>query len=132
MLVYCDTVILIYFLEQTGVLQSKTTARLAAIRAAGDELAASDLTRLECRVGPIKRNDALLLARYDALFSKSDVRLVPLTGSVYDRAAEIRARNPFKLADAIHLAAAVEAGCGLFLTNDRKLTQFTDISVEVL
>ncbi len=36
------------------------------------------------------------------------------------------------LADALQLAAAVEGGCGLFLTNDRRLSGFPDIPVEVL
>lgn len=38
----------------------------------------------------------------------------------------------FKLPDALHLAAAIEHGCGLFLTNDAKLANCTDITVEVL
>jgi len=51
---------------------------------------------------------------------------------VFDRATVIRATNNFKLADSLHLAAAVEAGCDRFLTNDNRLSVFTDIAVEVL
>jgi predicted nucleic acid-binding protein len=36
------------------------------------------------------------------------------------------------LADAIHLAAAIETGCDVFLTNDNQLANFLDITVEVL
>ncbi len=35
-------------------------------------------------------------------------------------------------ADALHLVAAVEDGCGLLLTNDHRLSGFPDIPVEVL
>jgi hypothetical protein len=36
------------------------------------------------------------------------------------------------LADSLHLAAAVEAGCDRFLTNDTRLSAFTALPVEVL
>ena len=45
---------------------------------------------------------------------------------------ELRAQFAFKTADALHLAAAIEAGCGLFLTADTKLARCTSIPVEVL
>jgi hypothetical protein len=32
----------------------------------------------------------------------------------------------------LHLAAAIEAGCDRFLTNDNRLTTFPDLPVEVL
>ena len=34
--------------------------------------------------------------------------------------------------DSVHLAAAIEHGCGLFLTADAQLARCTAISVEVL
>ena len=37
-----------------------------------------------------------------------------------------------KLADALHLAAAIEFGCDEFLTNDNQLANFPDITVEEL
>jgi uncharacterized protein len=44
----------------------------------------------------------------------------------------IRAIQNYRLGDALHLAAAIESGCGLFLTNDHRLAGFPDIPVEVL
>jgi predicted nucleic acid-binding protein len=38
----------------------------------------------------------------------------------------------YGLANAFHLAAAVEFGCDVFLTNDNQLANFPDITVEVL
>jgi len=34
--------------------------------------------------------------------------------------------------DALNLAAAIECGCSVFLTNDTRLSRFPDIAVEVL
>ncbi len=81
---------------------------------------------------PIRLGDAVALADMEAFLNGSDVVRVPLPTSVYERACRIRAVHNYKLADALHLAAAVESGCGLFLTNDHRLSSFPDIPVEVL
>jgi uncharacterized protein len=131
MVIYCDSVILIYFLDTIGPLNVRTVAR-KALRAAGDTVAFSDLTRLECRVKPNKLGAVTTLADFDAFFGRPDVLLIPITPAAFDRATLIRAAHNFKLADSLHLAAAVEAGCERFLTNDTRLLAFTDIPVEVL
>ena len=66
------------------------------------------------------------------LFAQANVALAPITTAVFDRATLIRATHNFKLADCLHLAAAVEARCDRFLTNDVRLSAFTALPVEVL
>jgi predicted nucleic acid-binding protein len=129
---YVDSAIVIYFLERADAFHTRATNWLAVFQAAGDELAVSDLSRLECRVGPLKRGDALLLAKYDGFFNLPEVHRLPLTTAVYDRATAIRASYNFKTADTLHLAAAFEHGCASFLTNDARLSRFTGLAVEVL
>jgi hypothetical protein len=85
MLVYCDSCILIYYFDHMGPSNFRAANRLAAIAAAGDLLAASDLVRLECRVKPISIGDAVKLAVFDAFFARPDVRLAPITFMGYDR-----------------------------------------------
>ncbi len=132
MLVYCDSMILIYYLEHTGPFQVRAGNRLAALRSAGDQLVVSDLTRLECRVTPIRLADAVSLAKYDSFFGLADALRVPLTTAVYDRATLIRGHHGFRTLDAIHLAAAVQHRCDVFLTNDNRLHAFPDIAIEAL
>jgi predicted nucleic acid-binding protein len=50
------------------------------------------------------------------------------------RGAVIAPAQPkrYGLADALHLAAAIESGCDVFLTNDNQLATFPDIIVEEL
>ena len=131
-LVYLDSVICIYAVEGSPSFQARARARLAAMRAAGDRPAISDLTWLEYRVKPIRLGDAVALADMEAFLTGSDVVRVPLATAVYERACRIRAVHNLKLADALHLAAAAEDGCGLFLTNDHRLSSCPDIPVEVL
>ncbi len=132
MLVYLDSVICIYSVEGAPAFQARARARLATLQSAGDHPAISDLTWLECCVKPIRLRDAVALADMEAFLTASDVVRVPIPTAVYERACRIRAGYNFKLGDSLHLAAAVESGCGLFLTNDHRLATFADIPIEVL
>jgi predicted nucleic acid-binding protein len=132
LLVFVDANILIHHLEANPDLGAKAATRLAALHAAGDKVVVSDLIRLECRVGPLKSGDAMLLTRYEGFFSLPGVEVVALTAAVCDRAAIIRARHGFRTPDALNLAAAVELGCVVFLTHDTKLGRFPELKVEAL
>jgi predicted nucleic acid-binding protein len=56
----------------------------------------------------------------------------------HDRAARIRGQYRYTggrlygLVDSIHLAAAIESGCERLLTNDARLDNFPEITVEIL
>lgn len=132
MLIYCDSVIIIYRFEGDPPFKARANQRLSDLQAAGDTIAVSHLSRLECRLLPIRAGDAATLAQYDDFFALTTVQIVPIAQTVFDRATLIRATFNFKLADSLHLAAAVEAGCDLFLTNDTALSRFSDIPVEIL
>jgi predicted nucleic acid-binding protein len=123
---------LIYAIDHVGPLQTLADNRLGSIVAAGDQIAFCDLSRLKCRVKPIQLGDLRKLAVFDSFFARADVRLIPLSSEVYDRATYIRANHGIKTTDALHLAAAIEGGCDRFLTNDLRLGRFLDLTVEVL
>jgi predicted nucleic acid-binding protein len=129
-----DTNWVIYLVESNPSWGPKIVARLATARTAGDALAVCDLARAECPVGPLKNGDAALVADYRRFFASPDVQILPLTAAVCERAPEIRVASSlaFELPHALHLAAAVVHGCGVFLTNDAKLARCTAVAVEVL
>jgi uncharacterized protein len=132
MLIYCDSVILIYYYEGDPALKARAVRRITDLLTVGDRIAVSQLSRLECRLKPLRTGNATSLALYDDFFADPSVQIVPIDQAVFDRATLIRASLNFKLADSLHLAAAVEAGCDLFLTNDTRLGRFSDIPVEIL
>jgi predicted nucleic acid-binding protein len=134
MIVCLDADCTIYFVEQNPVWGPKITARLAVLRAAGHEIAVSDLSRTECLAKPLATGNVATVADYQAFFSDPAVRVLPLTAAVCERAARIRAASSFKLKvpDCLHLAAAIEHGCGLFITHDAQLKLCKDITVEIL
>jgi hypothetical protein len=84
MLIYLHSAILIYYLDGIRPFQALTVNRLTTLRAAGDQVAASDQTCLECRVKPIQLGDTLRLSKFDGFFGLPDVRMVPLTTAVYN------------------------------------------------
>lgn len=129
MRLYLDAAPVIYAVEQVVPFFPAVDARLSA---AGVVRVASDLTRLECRVKPVREGKVDLLKDYDDFFAHTVAEIVALSREVMDRATEIRARYGFKTPDAVHLAAAVATSCEVFLTNDHRLDRFLDISIEVV
>ena len=132
MLIYCDSGVLIYWLDQVGPFHLRAETRMMALQGAGDRIAISDLTRLECRVGALKRSDAAALKVFDSFFARPEVEVVPLTNVVFDLAAELRADLGLKTPDALHVAAAIKGGCDSLLTNDNRLNRCTNISIQIL
>jgi uncharacterized protein len=131
-MVFLDSSIVIYYVEQPATWGRKASDRLTALRASGEQFAVTELVHMECLVGPLKVGDAAMLADFAAFFATPDVVILPITGPIAERAAEIRANYRFGPIDSFHLAAAVDSGCNLFLTNDTQLRQFVGVVVEVL
>ena len=129
MRLYLDATPVIYSVEQISPYAPVVDLRLGS---AGLIRIASELTRLECRVKPLRNGDNALLAEFDDFFANDISECVDLTRAVMNRAAEIRAKYGFKTPDAIHLAAACTAKCDTFLTNDHRLERFTELAIEVV
>lgn len=129
MRIYLDTAPVIYVVEQVPDFAILVDERLSVADAV---LVASDLTRMECRVKPLRDNDAELLGDYDHFFLEALTECVGLSRRVLDLATEIRAQHGFKVPDAIHLAASITAGCDRFLTNDHRLERFSGIAMDVV
>jgi len=132
MLVALDANIVIYTIEANPIWAPIATARLAALRAAGDEIAFCDAGRMECLVKPFASGNPSDVATYQRFFSNPQVRMLPVGAGTWERAAQLRAAFRIDALDSVHLAAAIEHGCGLFLTADAQLARCTAISVEVL
>ena len=138
MMTYLDTCIIIYWIEGPPPFDARVRTHLGTLQAAGHRFAVSEFTRLECLVKPLGLGDGALLLDYERMFLAPNVTFVPLSAPVYERAANVRGSHAYasgkrySAQDALHLAAAVQAGCTSFLTNDIRLAGFPHISVEVL
>jgi len=92
----------------------------------------SRLSRLECRVLPLRERDQELLAEYDRFFTGERLELFDITPDLIERATELRARYRFKSPDAIHLATALKHGADAVLTGDPEWQRCDEIAVEVV
>jgi predicted nucleic acid-binding protein len=70
-------------------------------------VAVSDLSRLECRVRPLRDGQHETLALYDAFFSADDLTIVPLSPKILDLATSIRARTKLRTPDALQAACCL-------------------------
>jgi predicted nucleic acid-binding protein len=142
-LYYLDTVIVIYAVEGNPADQQRALTHLATLEQAGHRFAISELTRTECLVPAFGPGGGQRLSDFYRFFHGPNLRTVSLTAAVYARAGAIRSGHTYPaippaqprrygLADALHLAAAIESGCDVFLTNDNQLANFPDITIEVL
>jgi len=126
---YLDTAPVIYTVEQVADFAGMVDARLSVSDLV---LVVSDLTRLECRVKPLRDGDEELLRDFDEFLQDAVAEVVGLSREVIDYATEIRSHYSFKTPDAIHLAAAVASGCDAFYTNDHRLDRFSELSIEIV
>jgi predicted nucleic acid-binding protein len=142
-LYYLDTVIVIYAVEGNPADQQRALNHLAALEQAGHRFAISELTRAECLVPVLGPGGGPRLSDYFRFFHGPNLRTLGLTAAMHARASAIRGGHTYPavppsqlkrygLADALHLAIAIESGCDVFLTNDDQRAGFLDITVEVL
>ncbi len=132
MIVCLDSNVVIYSVEVDPVWTPKADARVAAIRAAGDTVAVCDAALQECLLKPLMSGDAGAESAFRDFFADPLVQMLPVSRATWEQAARLGAAFNFKPMDSLHLATAVEHGCGLFLTADGRLGRCTAIPVEVL
>lgn len=130
--IYADANVVIRLIEGDALTRAPLEARLLPLRGTGRFLLTSRLTRLECRVKPLRTGDLAVVRLYDAFFSGAEIQLLELTSDVVEKATDLRATLNLKTPDALHLASAILAGASAFLTGDRSLARCTEITVEVI
>ncbi len=117
-----DTAVFIYFIEEDPRFLPHILPLFAEADQGRRELVTSALTLLEVLVVPYRAENRRLAERYEQLLTRSrGIRMVDLTRDQLRAAAELRAATGVRTPDALHLVAALGAGCKTFLTNDRRL-----------
>lgn len=131
MRLYLDACAIIYAHEGTAACREAVADWLAKAGSNGAVMTSS-LSRLECRVRPLRDNNTSLLHTYERFFSRRSLQVIPISDTVLDRATQLRATLNLKTPDAIHLASAIENGADAFLTNDVSFRRCNDVNVVLL
>jgi len=125
-----DTSIFIYLIEEHPIYLPLVEPLFEAIDAGELEAVTSSLTLLEVLVVPFRFGNAVLIDRYETLLTKSrGLRLVDLDRDFLRFVAQVRASTRAKTPDAMQLAAAMAAGCPVFVTNDGRIPNVSGLRI---
>lgn len=93
----------------------------------------SAVTLTEVLTKPKQAGDTVVENAYRTLLLGSrNFTILPIDTAIADSAADLRARYRLRTPDALQLAAAIQAGCQAFITNDGLLRRVADIRILVL
>jgi predicted nucleic acid-binding protein len=134
--VFVDTAPLIYFFEENETYIAQLARFFDAVTETQANLVTSMITYIEVLVHPERSGAGTLAAKYrDFLTNSEQITIFPLTLSVADTCARLRAHHAMKTPDAIQLAVAQTCGADYVLTNDaswKKVPGFNVILVSDL
>ncbi len=135
MIAFLDASALIYLIEGNEPFATKIRKELASAVKKYPDLGAgvSRLTWLECRVGPMKTNDSVRLAAFDAFFARPDLVWIELSREVVELAAAIRVKHGLKTPDSLQAASCLQVGADhIFLTGDQSFRRVAGLNVKLL
>ena len=128
-----DTAPFIYFVEQHPTYLNLMREVLKLVDGGTILACSSVITLTELLTMPLRSGNFNLANEYRRLLYYSrNFRLIPVSVTIAERAALIRAQHNFRTPDAIQIATALHCGCDAFLTNDVKLKRVTELRVLVL
>ena len=129
---YPDSCILIYLIDYPELYGSKIRERIQPPQGAFPTLVFTELTRLECRLHPLRHGNSLQLQAFDRFFSSRGYEFQPTGRPEFELATQLRAEHALKTADALHLAAAICAGCDEFWSNDSRLAKAAQNRLQIV
>ena len=130
--IYLDTVTIIYSVEKHVDYFPLLQPLWQMVKAGYVEIISSELALLEMQVVPLRQQDQLLIAAYEKILMKSELRLVRISTDILRQAAQLRADTNLKTPDAIHAATALANGCAQFITNDLDFRRVPNLNATVL
>jgi predicted nucleic acid-binding protein len=127
---YLDANLIIYYFERDDALHDSVASLLSQAILDETPIMVSEIGVAECLYGAFRLQSAELEAKYREFFYELPlVKLIPVDGEKLIAAAALGASKRLKLVDAVHFQAAVECGCDVFVTNDRRFQSSHGVTV---
>jgi len=131
--VYLDSNILIYWIEQPDRFGSVIRELFNAFAASECRLVTSALTLAECIYKPAREGDDALVATYwSALVEHGEIELLEITTDLMVEAGRRGGALGLKLLDATHYVSALSAGAQLFVTGDADFRSTRELTVKLI
>jgi len=131
-MVFLDASAIIYLMEGDDSARSAVREALTTLRSreSSPVLGVSALSRLECRVRPLREKDDELLSRYERFFSDPGLIVITIDVNVLDHAAELRAKHGLRTPDALQAASMLATNSsGYFVTGDNDFNTVEGLQV---
>ena len=131
--IYLDANATIYFVEKIAPYYQGIRQRMTDAQGKPKvHCVINELLLMEVRVKPLREQDRATLASYESYFEAFASQTIPMNKLVFELATQLRVKHRIKTPDALHLAAAIHAGCDQFWTNDDKLAKAAEGRIEVI
>lgn len=128
--VYFDTNCFIYVIEGIDRYRPVLEPLMNAVAAGDITGVTGEITLAEVLVKPLRDQLAQQVLLYKQMLAdRQPFMLAPITQAIWESAASLRARLPIRLPDAVHLAAARQSGCRLFVTNDAAFRALPELEI---
>ena len=128
-----DTNPFIYFFEQHPRYFPLVTSLFDYLKKPEIQGITSIITLIETCVQPQRQGRTDLVTIYEqALLNARQFNTLPINAALAKRAIQLRAAYNVRVPDALQLAAALESGASLFVTNDRRLNRVAEIELLLL
>ncbi len=126
---YVEAAPLIYYVEEHPIYVQRVEAIITYIEDTPIEAVSSVVCLTEVLNQPMKNGRSDLVQAYrDILIFGDRFRLWPVSVTIAELAARLRASYGLRTPDALHVATAIEAKCNAFLTNDAGLKRVGEIA----
>lgn len=132
-IVFLDTSPIIYLIENNRTYCQSVSSLMAKMVRQNAGFVTSVISVAEFGVKPKRINNLDMIDELDELITVFEIHVREITRSIADLSSTIRAKYPsIKNFDALQIAAAIDANCTLFLTNDKKLKTVTELNVSIV
>ncbi|MEI8363756.1 MAG: PIN domain-containing protein [Betaproteobacteria bacterium] len=135
MIAFLDASALIYLIEGAPPFAHRVQTEFRKMYADYPNLtlAVSRLSWLECRIHPMRHQDALTLRAFDDFFNHTDLIWVELTREVVEMATNLRVKHSLRTPDALQASCCLHLGSQhLFLTGDKDYQHVQGLNVRLL
>lgn len=128
--IFLDTNPFIYLIEDIEPFSQKVDDFILSEGLKGAEFYTSTITDTEFLVQPYKIGKMDVINAYWTFLKDFDILKCFINEKIAIEAAKLRAKyDSIKTDDSLQLAASLEAGCDVFLTNDKQLKQVSEAKV---
>ncbi|QIZ71238.1 type II toxin-antitoxin system VapC family toxin [Oxynema aestuarii] len=127
---FLDSAPVIYYVDMNPGYSAIMDGIFDWIKSAQIRVVTSPVTLAECLILPLRDSNLSQQQLFiDIITGQDTADFVNITSEIARTAADIRVRYRLQLPDAFQIAAALDAGCQAFLTNDAQLKRIAELKI---